>query len=292
MSVIQKSRKTPYVLISPAHLLLLAVIGVPSIYVFWLSLNDSFWGTSLSYVGWTHYQALFSDPHFWKAVTNTVLIVVGVVYSEMLIGLGMASFFVRGVLWKKVMFSAVLVPYAVSPVVAVLTWKNLMDPNIGLIGKTIPLLGFGSFNWSVHPAHGLLLIAIISLWLHIPFTFIMLYAGMLSIPQTYYDAARIDGANGPQLFRFITLPLLAQTMLVCMIFRLVFSFRMFSEAWLLTKGAPARSTEVLAVYLYRNAFNYGKFGLASTTGWIMVVGALLISSFYLYRMHKRIKLKE
>ena len=167
-----------------------------------------------------------------------------------------------------------------------------MDPNIGLIGRTIPLLGFSAFNWSVFPSHGLVLIGVISLWLHIPFTFILLYAGMLSIPETYYEAARIDGASGRQIFRRITLPLLAQTMLICMIFRLVFSFRMFSEAWLLTAGAPARTTEVLAVYLYRNAFSYGKFGLASATGWMMVIGALLVASFYLYKMHQKIKLKE
>jgi multiple sugar transport system permease protein len=77
------------------------------------------------------------------------------------------------------------------------------------------------------------------------------------------------------------------SILVAVLFRLVFAFRLFSEVWLLTKGGPARLTEVLAVYLYQAGFRFGDFGVAAATGWIMVAGSLLIASFYLVQMHKR-----
>ncbi|MDL2229156.1 sugar ABC transporter permease [Treponema sp. OttesenSCG-928-L16] len=280
-------KASPYFLLAPAHIILMLIIGLPSLYVLWLSLNVSSWGTSLDFVGMANYLKIFRDPYFWRAVFNTFVVVIGVVYTEMLLGLGLAALFAGGIPFKKFMFSIVLMPYAISPVVGVLIWKTLMDPNIGIISRSLPLLGFGTFNWSVNHVHALILIGFINLWLHLPFTFVLLYAGMLSISQTLYEAARIDGANRIQIFARITLPLLSQTMLISMIFRLVFSFRLFSEVWLLTRGGPVRMTEVLAVYLYQNAFRYGDFGVASATGWLMVVGALLIASVYLYLMRRR-----
>jgi multiple sugar transport system permease protein len=282
----------PYGYIAPVHLLLLLALGIPSIYVLWMSLNISSYGTNFEFVGLANYTTIFGDSYFWRSALNTLFVVLGVVYSEIILGVGMAALFVRGIPFKRVMFSVVLIPYAISPVVGVLIWRSLMDPNIGMINRTLPLIGLNALDWSVVPAHGLFLIALISLWLHLPFTFILLYAGMLSIPTTVYEAARIDGANGWQTFTRITLPLLTQTILVCMIFRLVFSFRLFSEAWLLTGGGPARMTEVLSVYLYRNAFRYHDFGTASASGWLMVIGSLLIASMYLYFMQRRMVRKD
>jgi multiple sugar transport system permease protein len=271
----------------PAHLILFLIIGLPSLYVSWLSLNESSWGTTLNFVGFANYITITKDPYFWKSVLNTFLIVFCVVYSEIILGLGLASLFVRGIPFKKFMFSIILMPYAISPVVGVLIWKTLMDPNIGLITKTLPLIGLSTLNWSVNPIHALFLIGFINLWLHLPFTFVLLYSGMLSIPSILYEAAHIDGANRIQIFARITLPLLSQTIFISMIFRLVFSFRLFSEVWLLTRGGPVRSTEVMALYLYQNAFRYGEFGTASATGWLMVAGSLLSASVYLYLMHRR-----
>ncbi len=113
-----------------------------------------------------------------------------------------------------------------------------------------------------------------AIWLHLPFTFVILYAARLAIPIELYEAARIDGATRWQTFRRITLPLLMPAILVAMLFRYIFAFRLFSEVWLLTQGGPARSTEVLAVYLYLEAFRYNDFGAAAATGWLMVLASL------------------
>lgn len=274
------------------HFVLLVVVGLPTLYILWLSLNSSTWGTALQFVGIENYRKLFTDPYFWRATLNTFLVVTGVVYIEMVLGLLLATFFVKGVIAKKFMFPVILMPYAISPVVGVLIWKTLMDPNIGMVARLLSMIGLGDINYCVSPTQSLMLIGFINLWLHLPFTFILLYSGMLSISETIYEAARIDGAGSMQIYFRITLPLLTQTMLICIIFRLVFAFRLFSEVWLLTRGGPIRKTEVMAVYLYQHAFRYGNFGIAAATGWLMVIGSLLIASLYLFQMQKRMSTKE
>jgi ABC-type sugar transport system permease subunit len=127
----------------------------------------------------------------------------------------------------------------------------------------------------------------LSVWLHLPFTFLILYAARLAIPADLYEAARIDGATRWQQFRYVTLPTLVPAILVAVLFRYIFAFRMFSEVWLITGGGPARSTEVLAVYLYQEAFRYNEFGLAAATGWLMVVASVVLATPYLYVVYKR-----
>ena len=126
----------------------------------------------------------------------------------------------------------------------------------------------------------------LSIWLHLPFTFVILYAARLAIPRDLYEAAAVDGARHVQQFRRITLPLLMPAMLIAMLFRYIFAFRLFSEVWLLTGGGPARQTEVLAVYLYLEAFRYNAFGEAAATGWLLVIASLILALWYLRRLYK------
>jgi len=284
---VRKPTLSAWLLLAPMHLLLAAVIAVPSLWVLWLSLNESSYGTGLSFVGLDNYAKIFADPYFWRAAWNTFIVVNVVVYVEMALALGLALLFAGGLRYPRIMFAIVLVPYAISEVVSVLAWKILMDPGVGAISRTLETMGLGSFNWSVAPWQGLALVSLIAIWHNLPFTFLLLYAGLLAIPRTLYEAAEVDGATAWQRLVKITLPLLVPTLLLAVIFRLVFAFRLFSEVWLLTKGGPARLTEVLAVYLYQGAFRYGDFGKAGAAGWIMVVGALLIASIYLWQMQRR-----
>ncbi|CAH1652157.1 MULTISPECIES: sugar ABC transporter permease [unclassified Chelatococcus] len=282
-------RLTTWLYLSPLHFLLLAILTIPSIYVLWLSLNQSSYGTGLSWVGFQNYHAVFTDPYFWRASVNTFLVVSCVVLVELLIGLAVAMLFVTGVPFRGVMFACILMPYAISEVVAVLVWKMMMDPNIGAIARTIEEMGLGRVNWSASPTTGLVLVGVINIWTHLPFTFLMIYAGLLAIDGSLYEAAHIDGATRWQRFLRITLPLLVPTLLITLIFRLIFAFRMFSEVWLLTKGGPVRMSEVLAVYLYQHGFRYGDFGIAAATGWLMVIGSLLMASVFLFAMQRGMK---
>ena len=272
--------------VAPVHLLLLAVIVLPATYVMWLSLNASTFGAAPRFVGLENYRHVLGDPYFWRALGNTVVVVLVVVHVELLAGLGMALLFASGLPARRALMAAVLAPYAVSEVTAVVMWRYLFDPDVGPVTVALSALGLPTLDWTVAPGEGLAMVALLSVWLHLPFTFVILYAARLAIPGHLYEAARVDGTTALQAFRHITLPMLGPAILLAMLFRYIFAFRLFSEVWLLTQGGPARATEVVSVYLYTEAFRFNAFGEASATGWIMVVVSLLLASVYIWRLRR------
>jgi multiple sugar transport system permease protein len=275
------------VMVAPVQLMLVLVIGLPSLWVLWLSLHTTSFGQAPVFVGLANYATVLADPYFWHALVNTFVVVNVVVYVELVAALAMATLFASGVPFRRTMISIILAPYAVSEVVAVVIWKYMLEPDVGLISGLIALVGLPELAWTTDRWSALTLVSLLSIWLHLPFSFLILYSALLGVPKELYESAAIDGANAWHRFARITVPILMPAILVALMFRYVFAFRLFAEVWLLTGGGPARQTEVLATYLYRHAFRYQEFGVASAIGWLMVVGTLLISAVYLREMYKR-----
>jgi multiple sugar transport system permease protein len=273
-------------LLAPTWLLLAACIVIPACYVLLLSLQNSSFGRTPQFVGFANYAQVLGDPYFWRALRNTVVVVLVVVHVEVLFALGMALLFADGLYLRPLWIAVVLAPYAVSEVAAVVMWRFLLDPDTGLITRWLGDIGIPPLDWAVSPWQGLTFVCLISIWLQLPFTFVILYSARLALPTEIYEAARVDGATAWQQFHHITLKLMQPAILVAMLFRYIFAFRLFSEVWLTTQGGPARSTEVVAVYLYLEAFRYDRFGIASATGWIMVVAAFLLALFTLRRYYR------
>ncbi len=274
-------------MVAPAQGLLILLIALPSLHVFWLSLAHSSYGQSPVWAGLDNYRTVLGDRYFWRALVNTLLVVNVVVYAELAIALGIAVLFAGGVPARRLMIALVLAPYAISEVVAVTVWRYLVDPEIGPVTHALAALGLPALDWTVSGAAALVLVGLINLWTHLPFTFVLLYTALLAIPGELYEAARIDGAGAWKEFRYVTLPVLMPAILVAVLFRYIFGFRLFSEVWLLTQGGPARSTEVVALYLYVTGFRYGDFGGAAAIGWLMLLASLLLSLVYLQRMYRR-----
>lgn len=278
MRIVRTAHVLP--LLAPVHLLILGVIVLPSIYVIWLSLNVSTFGQAPVFVGLKNYLRVLADPAFHSALINTVVLVVVAVHLEMAVGLGMALLFASGLPLRRFLVVAVLAPYAVSEVTAVVMWRYLFDPDAGPITLALRAIHLPTLDWSFAPSHAMILVGLLTIWLHLPFTFIIIYAARLAIPAELYEAAKVDGATAWQSFRRVTLPLLGPAIIIALLFRYIFAFRLFSEAWLLTQGGPARSTEVVAIYLYQEAFTFNAFGSAAATAWIMVVASLLLATGY------------
>jgi multiple sugar transport system permease protein len=271
----------------PAQGLLILIIALPSLYVFGLSLTESSYGKATVFVGFDNYIAIWNDRYFWRALVNTLIIINIIVYGELLLAFMLAWVFVKGVPLRRLLLAMVLMPYAISEVVAVVIWKFLLDPNVGSLAKAMAALGLPEISWATNPIHGLGLVSLISIWLHLPFTFIIIYAAMLAVPRELYESATVDGATGWQSFRHVTLPSVLPAVFVALIFRYILAFRLFSEVWLLTAGGPARTTEVLAIYLYKQSFTYASFGKGSATGWVMVMVSGLIAAIYLHLLYRR-----
>jgi len=282
-----KPDRRHWLMVSPAQALLVLVLFVPALYVFWLSLTRSTYGKSPDWVGLSNYATVLGDPYFWRALWNTAIVVNTIVFVEFALALGVAVLFAGWIPWRKWMIAMVLAPYAITEVVSVVIWKFMMDPYGGPITNSLASLGLPPLDWSVEPSHGLALVIVLSVWHHLPFTFILLYTALLGIPRDLYEAAQVDGANAWKQFVRITIPLLVPAMLVALVFRYIFAFRIFSEVWLLTGGGPARTTEVLAVYLYRQAFRYADFGAGAATGWLMLLASLLMGAWYIHLMYKK-----
>ena len=280
------SRKGAFALISPVWALMLGVLVVPAIYVFWLSFHESTFGQSPRFVGLDNYRIVLEDSYFWRALANTLAVTASVVLVETVFALAIALLFASGVPARPLLLAVMLAPYAVSEVGAVVMWRYMLDPDVGVITRTLAAVGLPALEWAVRPAHGLAVVALLSIWLHLPFTFVILYAARLALPGELYEAAQIDGASPWQRFRALTLPLLLPAILVAMLFRTIFAFRLFSEVWLVTQGGPARQTEVVALYLYLEAFRYNRFGVATAVGWIMVVVSGLVALVYMRRLYR------
>lgn len=273
-------------MVSPVLILLFAIIGIPSVFVIWLSLTESTFGTDPVFVGLDNYRQIFGDRIFWRATLNTFIVVNVVVYAELILALIIAVSLNFRFIGKGLVFSILIAPYAVSEVSAVVMWKFAFEPGIGVFNVLLNQAFGINFNWTRNPMQGLGLISLVSIWIHLPFTLIILYSAIATVPEDLKAAARIEGANEWQVFRHVTLRVIAPAILIALMFRYIFAMRLFSEAWLLTEGGPARMTEVLGIYLYRTAFRYFDFGPAAATGIAMQILSLLVASYYLYRLYK------
>jgi multiple sugar transport system permease protein len=266
-------------LIAPVQLMLGLVIFVPAIYVVWLSFQQSTFGQNAIFVGTDNYAKVLGDPYFWRALLNTVIIVLVVVHVELVVGLGVALLFASGVPLRPIMLAIALAPYAVSEVSAVVMWRFLFDPDVGAASQFLRLLGLPIIEWSVNPSHGLFLIALLSIWLHLPFSFVILSSARLAIPGELYEAARVDGATTWQQFRRITLPLLLPAILVALIFRTLDALRVFDLPYVLTGGQNGTST---LSTIAEEAFATNRiYGLGSAMAVLTFIVVMIVSFSYI-----------
>jgi multiple sugar transport system permease protein len=280
-------RPVHYLMVAPVHLLLLVFIFVPALYVGWLSLTHSTFGGPPEFVGLANFAALLGDRIFWRSFWNTLIVVNVVVYGELALGLALALLMAGWVPFKRVVIALILAPYAITEVTTVIMWRYMLEPDVGMINYGLMRMGLGQIDWTVEPFSALMVVSLLAIWQHLPFTFLILYAAVTTIPNELLESAKVDGATAWQTFWHVTLRLIMPAAFVALMFRYIFAMRIFSEVWLLTEGGPARMTEVLAVYLYRQAFRYHEFGAASATGWMLLALSLLIALPYLRVMYTR-----
>lgn len=274
-------------MLAPALILLVAIIAIPSLHVLFLSFTESTYGSEPRYVGLANYIAIWNDRYFWRALINTLVVINVVVFVELALSLVVAHVLSQDIPFRWLTIVVLLTPYAISEVVAVVMWKFMLDPSAGILARSLEAAGLPALEWAINPTHGLALVSIISIWLHLPFTTMILYAAMLAIPKELREAAVVEGANDWQSFRHVVLPLVVPAILIALIFRYILAFRLFSEVWLLTGGGPARMTEVLAIYLYKQAFTYTNFGQGAAAAWVMVLVSGLFAVLYVRQLHKR-----
>jgi multiple sugar transport system permease protein len=275
-----------YAMTGPALALLLAFLVLPAVYIAWLSTTATTYGQPSRFVGFANYFHLAADPVFWRAFWNTFFVVNGIVYTELALGLGLAVLLTGPLPFKAAIVAVILAPYAITESSGIVMWRYMLEPDVGLVTQWMERGGLPALAWSTNPIATLFLASVIAVWHHLPFTFLLLYSALTTVPQDVLEAAEIDGASRWQAFWRVTLRLIMPAILIAVLFRYIFAIRTFAEVWLLTEGGPARLSEVLAIYLYRETFKYHEFGMASATGFVMLAMSLVIALPYLRRMYR------
>jgi ABC-type sugar transport system permease subunit len=269
-----------YLLIAPAFLTLLAVIGYPMIMAFGMSLRKMILikpHLGQPFVGLENYRAVLEAPFFWKAVWQTGIWTGTNVAAQLVLGLATALLLNNNFPGRGLARGIMLIPWITPSVVAVLTWKWMYDAQFGVINHFLLQTGLleRSVAWLGNTETAMGAVIIESVWKGTPFVFVMLLAGLQSVPGELYDSAKVDGAAGLQRFRFITLPLLKPTIVIAATLTTIYTFNNFPAIWLMTEGGPLRSTETLTILVYKHAFQAFNFGEASAIGVITFLVLLL-----------------
>ena len=249
----------------PAVAAMAAIIALPMAWLFWLSLHE--WTLTrpgpMVWVGLSNYEQLFRDARFLSGVRVTAIFTVVSVVLQMLIGLGLALMLNRTFRGMGLARTAILLPMMATPAAVALVWRVLFNPEIGLLNWILRLFGHPGFLWVSHPATALASLIIVDVLRETPFTVMVLLAGLTALPQEPYEAAKIDGASRWQSFWHITLPLLRSAIMVALIFRAIFTIKVFDVIYVITQGGPAYSTENFTIFAYLQAFTYWRMGYAS-----------------------------
>lgn len=259
------------VLLSPNLLGFLVFILGPVIASFCLSFTKWDLLTQIEWIGLRNYQKLFSDQVFWRALWNTVYYTIGTVPVGIAISLFLAIALNQRIRGIKLFRAVYFLPVISSTVAVAVVWQWWYNPEFGLINYLLYLVGIEGPKWLTSITWAMPAVIIMSIWKNLGFNMLLFLAGLQGIPEVYYEAARIDGANWWQQFVKITLPLLSPTTLFVTVMSLINSFQVFDQVYIMTAGGPARSTSVLVHYLYQNAL--------STSGWERPVLLPIFSSF-------------
>jgi multiple sugar transport system permease protein len=271
------TREHPGLFLAPAAVTLGAVALFPALAVLWLSLEErSPLLAAARFVGFDNYTRLIADARFWNALANTVYFSALSVALEVLLGLLIALLLARAFRGRALLYSIILLPWAIPTVVSARLWEWLYNADYGVLNY---LLGthvnwLGSPGWALHAA------ILMDVWKATPFVALLLIAGLQTIPRELYQAAALDGAGAWTTFRRITLPLLVPLLLVVLVFRTIDAFRVFDAIYVLTGGGPANSTETVSIYAYKVLFQALEFGYGSAVAVSVLAVVALLTAVY------------
>jgi multiple sugar transport system permease protein len=268
--------------IAPALVGFLLFYIWPTIRGIYLSFTKFNLLTPARFNGLDNYNRMIHDPIFWNALWVTLLYVVINIGLQTALALVIAVMMQR--LTKKTWLrSIVLTPYLVSNVVAAMVFLWILDYQLGIGNNIIAALGIERIPFLSDSKWVIPTIAVINVWRHVGYTALLIFAGLQTIPETVYEAARVDGASENRMFRSITIPLLRPILALVLIITVVGSFQVFDTVAIATQGGPVNSSRVLQYYIYDLAFGRFQFGYASALAVALLV-VLVVISFAQYKL--------
>ena len=293
----QNRKVFPWVLMAPT-IVILAGIGIfPFIYALVLAGSNVILSKPYlprMFVGLYQYQALIQDDDFWHALRLTAIFTVEAVFIEFWLGLGLALLFKRHIVGKSILRVFILLPMILTPLVVGLIWRYMFFPGAGLvtyyIGGFLSLFGVKSLPFLADPQWALQTVIFVDVWEWTPFMFLILSAGLASIPAQPYEAAEIDGASSWRVFWTITMPLLRPSILNALVIRTMDAFRTFDTIRVMTQGGPGNGTTTLNVWLTKVGFEFFDASKAAALSLMMMLMIIVLSFIFIRVFRARTEL--
>lgn len=276
---------TPYYYLLPTLIPLLLLTVYPLLRGLYLAFTKyNLYTKDTTFVGGINFVELTTnDTLFWGALANNIIWTVGIVVITYLVGLITSIALNENIPLRGLFRGLALIPWVCPAVVAALTWRWIFDPHFGMLNYALMQLGLieGSVGWLGNKNTALAATMVVAVWKLLPFSVVMLLAGLQTVPEELYEAAAIDGAGVLSRFRYVTVPLLNRVGKIAILLTTIWAFNHFDSVYVLTGGGPGDTTMLLSIMAYLNAFRFFKMGYASAVGVVMLLLLLLPISLYI-----------
>lgn len=289
MKEVLGDKRTILVLLAPALVVYTLVMLVPMVWSLGYTLFDGSVISGFEYTGFDNFSRLFSDPKFWDALWFTIKYGVVITAGQVVFGYVLALLYVfvlkrAGALVRTLIFFPVVMP----TVAVALLFQKLFEvaPQTGPVNALLNAVGIDSINWLGSPGSAFVVLAIMDIWRSMGFYAILLYAGLIDIPDETLEAARLDGASGWRLVRTIVLPLSFPVLISSLIFSINGTLKVFDSIYALTGGGPGTSTTPLTLAMFRTSFASGDYGYGSTIALALTVLSLMVT-LLIFRSSRR-----
>jgi len=269
----------PYIYLLPAVIIMLVILAYPIGYNFVISFFQ--WelrSPDRPFIAFENFRRMITDEHFLSILSNTFIWTALGVILQMVLGIGLALIVdirLRG-LGRKYMRTIALIPWLIPGVVTALIWRWMMLSDVGIINSTLMAAGITSENilFLSSPNVAMYSLILVNTWKATPFWFLMITAGLQSKPVDQIEAATIDGAGFPSIFRYVILPHLSPVITATGVLTTIWTLNYFDVIWVMTRGGPMNATSTLPIFTYRLAFEFNNFGRSAA----MAVITLIITS--------------
>lgn len=278
----------PYAMIAPALLVLVVVSLLPFCFAVFLSFHEANFGQVGAMSGFDNYLKLFQNERFWNSLLVAVKFVLIAVPLEFMLGLGGALILNQRIWGRSVLLPLLFIPSMMAPIVVGLLWKVMFAGSWGLISYNVLerfglLAGTSAFSST---DYALLALALVDVWQWTPFMMLAFFAGRQSLSLSPYRAAAVDGANAWQMFRRVTLPMMAPLLAVIGMLRCIDAFKVFDSIFILTAGGPGTATESPSILAYKMSFEQWRIGESAAFAVLVWIGFFLVCNVF-YRIAKK-----
>ncbi|HUX25225.1 MAG TPA: sugar ABC transporter permease [Burkholderiales bacterium] len=264
--------RSKFVFVMPGLIVLVAIILFPLLFTIRVSFSD--WDVArpgLDWIGSTNYLRLAHDTRFWESFGRLALMAVGSVLLQYLLGFGLALLVWREVRARRFFRVLFLIPMMTTPVIMAVIWRTMFHESLGPVNDLVHLLGFAPLPWLSQAGLAMTSIIIVEVWQWTPFMFLMLLAGLLSLPREPFLAAAIDGAGPIRTFLRVTFPMMAPISIGAIIIRLIEASKILDSVYVITSGGPGTATETSSYYIFIRGLRDFQVGYAAALSFTYLV---------------------